>query len=472
VSTTLTDRVPCTAKALHGGKPCGKCRICKLATTDPLKAKAWGMPLPEGTSLPESPKQSVPRRPLSLRKFETPRPTGGVGTELLKIFKAAGFEACQACNDLARKMDSDGVAVCEVNAQQIVGEVLNNAGHLKRFSRVWSALLLAKNEPGLALRLKDCGLKGDQESDRCRVKMMLQEAISRAYRHQSFTVRSTDTEQFSGPSKPHSVCSQYRPIDRSKLKRSLFFHVWPVAGPDSGRWYNGGRWKWNIQQIAKRRHLFNGKITVGIALGGHRCFDLDDVLRELHFQLGSDFEALACDNDASLREGVTFQPFLDSLDVSDPNEITLISQSKGVTWGNERDAKRNQAIDLWCEWIWRLACDYPDLVTEQLEHFALTGPFRKTGGFDRLADNRNWHYSGSFCWFRNIALAGRDYKKLEEHWSAIETWTGKHFAYCEAGTIFLSGGPDKAMDLYSLDYWKGKVLPALEEWQSRRDTEN
>lgn len=452
----LPDRVPCTAKHLHDGKPCGECDICELAKTSPKHQRRWGV-IPKEE--PEAPPKGKPKRHAQLdmrnKVRQAPKPTFGAGTELKRIFEKGGFreEVNCGCEEMAKAMNEKGLVWCDSNVDEIIEGILENAkkrngiGSLEKLGAAVKLFFSGENE--LVGKLAGKSEKGQ-------LRVMVHEAIRRASMKQRFDERTRDTEHFIGPSPPNKYCSKYHRINRKELKRSLYFHIWPANGDN-----NGELWRWHIQQIGKYRELFNGTVTIGLALGGDNVASHREVVRELDID-GLDYELIHVENNPDTREYTTFQPFLNRIDTSDPNEITLISQSKGVT--HRQDTKRGKAVAKWCDLSWRLCCEHPEIVVSQLENYAITGPFRKTGGFDWAEDNYNWHYSGSFCWIRNSALAGRDYKKLDEHWGAIELWPGRNFAYCEAGTIFLSGGPGGRMDMYSMGYWDDTVLPGLEEW--------
>lgn len=51
----------------------------------------------------------------------------GPGTSLINIFKAAGFETCPACLELATKMDAWGVIECKLKLNEIVLDILPRA---------------------------------------------------------------------------------------------------------------------------------------------------------------------------------------------------------------------------------------------------------------------------------------------------------------------------------------------------------
>lgn len=447
--SALPPKVPCSLAAAIGGPPCGQCRTCLKARTDPIYAYQWEAT----TELPPMPTPPI----VSVPTMQPPRyagPPGGTGTELTALFKAAKCQPCEGCVRLAAKMDKWGPAECAKDVPSLVTKIQSHEAYDKCIPAL---IAFARAEPSLALKL---AFTDRQKA----LRLIVEEAIRRAFHKQTFNRYSTDTEHSIGPSEPHEYCSKHKPINRKKLVRSLFFHMWPLE-TDVVR-----SWRWNLEQLGKRRELFNGRIFVGVSLSDETA-DIPAVNSEILKHLGR-CEVKFVDNNPDLREGATFGPFLESLDITDPNEITLICHAKGAARSQPR--AHGEAVGLWCDLIWKLSCDYPDLITEQLEHFPITGPFRKTGGFDDLPDNRNWHYSGSFYWLRNSSLAGRGYASgkgyatLDKHWGSMETWPARNFAYCEAGTIFLSGGPTGDMDMYSSDYWKETVQPSFREWRENR----
>lgn len=227
--------------------------------------------------------------------------------------------------------------------------------------------------------------------------------------------------------------------------RNLIFHLYPVPG----------RWQAHVLALHRSAGLFNGKRTVAIISGP----GLDDP-QEVERALGSNFHTLILENDPRLHEVASFLPLFESVESYDPNEATLRAHSKGVT----RRAK--STASLWTRVLYETCIDYWPLVEKTLARFPIAGSFKKLGrGWQRHESLSEWHYSGSWFWFRNKELFGRrDWKRIDQFWAGIEPYPSLHFPAKQAGCIFFEGSLPR-MNLYSWNYWNRIVLPELERFR-------
>ncbi|OYV82649.1 MAG: hypothetical protein B7Z73_16940, partial [Planctomycetia bacterium 21-64-5] len=165
---------------------------------------------------------------------------------------------------------------------------------------------------------------------------------------------------------------------------NLIYHVWPVTCNDL--------WRWNIQRLLRRIEIFNGKRIVAVATNDETV-SASDVERAFE---GHDITFIMMPNDAKLREAATFLPLLDAVRTLDPADATFYGHAKGVS-----RAKNVHAVEkAWAECMYHHCLDFPDRVREALSGKAMYGvsfPIEKT-----------WIYPGTFWWFHNASLFGRD----------------------------------------------------------------
>ena len=109
--------------------------------------------------------------------------------------------------------------------------------------------------------------------------------------------------------------------------------------------------------------------------------------------------------------------------------------------------------------MYRLCLDEWPNVEEQLRSTFVTGAFKRFGLFG-MRDGYNWHYSGTFFWWRLQELGRRDWRSIDHQFFGTESWPGKHCRSEEAGCLFLND----CNDLYNVDYWTNTVWPA---WNAR-----
>lgn len=76
----------------------------------------------------------------------------GVGTELQKILKSKGVPECQACSQLAKKMNQWGPAECEKRLSEIVEDIFPRAQRWVAKERPWVTALLPGAVTDFAIR--------------------------------------------------------------------------------------------------------------------------------------------------------------------------------------------------------------------------------------------------------------------------------------------------------------------------------
>lgn len=254
--------------------------------------------------------------------------------------------------------------------------------------------------------------------------------------------------------------------------RNLLYHIYPVV--------NHGRWNWNVEQVCGRLKAFNGQIIVAIVTDppeGRKpdptgpnppdkgriirgCDSAEMVKAEFakHWS-GKPIHFMEFENDPHLREVKPLMPMLSEILTDDPYSVTLYAQAKGVTRAPGHIAHR------WTEVLYEIMFDYFPLAIEQLNEFPVTGCFKKLGpGWHPIHSNSDYHYSGSWMFFRSAELFKRNWQFVNQFWSGIEPYPSQHFHHTEAGCMFHT---DKvpAMNLYNSRYFRQTVLPLFDKWR-------
>lgn len=274
-----------------------------------------------------------------------------------------------------------------------------------------------------------------------------------------------------GGNKEVPVIIEAKPVDvfaQQQTMRHLAYHIYPVSG--------NGAWQRNVGRLVERLRIFNGKIVVAIVVdpasgrkpdptGPHSpdrgrmipgCDSPEAVMQAFGpWRERCDF--IIIENDPSLREVVSMVPMFERL----PRDgVTLYAQAKGTTRAPGHIAHH------WSDVQYIIYFDYWLLVEEHLKSCPVTGAFKKTGpGWCRTQSYSDWHYSGSWFWFRNADLFAKDWKRIDQFWSGIESFTSQHFRYDEAACLFHEG-PVSTINLYDRRHWKRNVDPAFSQWRN------
>lgn len=253
--------------------------------------------------------------------------------------------------------------------------------------------------------------------------------------------------------------------------RHLLYHIYPVSN---------GHWRWNVEQLCGRLKAFNGHRIVAIVTdpptgrlpdpgGSHPpdrarhipgCDSAEEVKAEFGRRWsGEPITFIEMHNDPSLREVKSFIPMLEHVLTDDPNHITLYAQAKGTTRHGGHIARR------WTETLYEIMFDHFPLAEEMLKDFPVVGCFKKLGpGWTPEQSHSDWHYSGSWFWFRNAELAKREWWKQDMFWSGIEPYPSQQFKQHESGCIFHEAAVP-TMNLYNQRYWRSVVTPAFNRWR-------
>lgn len=254
--------------------------------------------------------------------------------------------------------------------------------------------------------------------------------------------------------------------------RHLLYHIWPKRAASE-------TWKLNLDHLKRRWALFTGKKVIAVATCDDSC-SVEDVQE---YMRGYECEWQHIRNNPSMREVASFLPLFES--VEGLPGYTFYAQGKGVT----KPINNETTVHEWASAMYEINLDYWPLVQDALQLSPIVGAFKKCvlGFHDSRSD---WHYSGSFFWFKNAELFRRmprlpnilghqyygrrytDWRTIEPVWFGIESFPSMLFNRSEAGCLFHHR--DGAFNLYNRSYWD-EVLKELAIWkqeniQSRSST--
>ena len=230
-------------------------------------------------------------------------------------------------------------------------------------------------------------------------------------------------------------------------KRNLLYHVWPVKGR---------MWKWNLDQLLKRVELFNGRRVMSI-VHDERSATPDEVQQAV---AGHGFEFVIARNDER-GEAINFAEMMRMVASPDQNELTFYGHAKGVKY----EPNVPSPVRRWSEVQYQVVLDDWMAIREQLQRYAMTGPFKRYGRYKPHRHLADWHYSGTYFWMRHAHVFARDYQTIPQFYGGVETWPGTVFCKEETGCVFVDDlGPSHVYHPYFPEFWR-TAEPALKRWQ-------
>ncbi len=173
--------------------------------------------------------------------------------------------------------------------------------------------------------------------------------------------------------------------------RNLFYQICPIAHNDE--------WKFNIECLKKKIHIFNGRL-IFIIKTGSLMVAKDEVLDYLEAPENSII--IYMENDPNLAEANGFFKGLDLLKSLDENEITFYAHTKGVS-PNYLEEDRS-IIREWSSFMYEFNLNDVETVDRILKQYDCYGTLKLRGAHKHLPVP--WHYSGSFYWFRHDKVFG------------------------------------------------------------------
>jgi len=215
--------------------------------------------------------------------------------------------------------------------------------------------------------------------------------------------------------------------------RNLIYHCSPFDGNDV--------WLRNLAQLRRRWRVFNGRRIVSVATGPGMV-PLERVKR---FLPDAAIEWLTFPNCKIQRECTSFYPMLDMLTPS-PFEATFYAHAKGVT--------RNPCDDNVTSWrnnMYANLLDRAERCMDLLASHPCVGCYRmfhRAGGLRKathLTDRERaceWHYAGTYFWFRNSHVLGRDdWRSVLMGGWAVEFYLPQLFRHSQAACVYGDNPP-------------------------------
>jgi hypothetical protein len=240
--------------------------------------------------------------------------------------------------------------------------------------------------------------------------------------------------------------------------RHLTYHVFAQKANDV--------WKWNIERMALRAGLFNGRKILGLSVD-HNTRRPEDVI-DFAEECGLKFtDVVVKPNVVRLREVVTWLPMLSLLspDTAGENEVVFSAHAKGVRYKDRGDAVTN-----WANVLYESSLDYWELARQRLLEFGAAGSLRGYGAFDGK-DSYGWFYAGTFFWWRLKAVGnplGRAsrWTRVDQQCIGTESWIGYQMPKTESGVLFLDllESPWNH-ELYRPEKWDEVFTPKWTQWK-------
>ena len=361
----------------------------------------------------------------------------GPGSQLIDIFKSAGFQACESCYALAAQMDVWGSQLCTAKMDAIVADILPRALEWEREKVGWWAKLMPEAVTAAA------------------IKVMVSRAIDLAAKaeparitlHQAPRVTSDIVQNQSPRNDGQGPPIEMVPLDNAT--RHLTFHIWPVK--------DFGAWQWNCDRLIANANLFNGRRIVSIVVD-HQS-DSAEMVKAYLSRFTDEF--IVVPNNPNLREVTTWLPMLKMLEsYQSENDVTFSSHAKCVRHKINAD-NEGSTVYRWTAAMWEL-CTRWDVVRPLLESSATVGAFRRFGPHSHKDGFGPWHFSGSFFWWRNRDAYRRNWSYTPQRFFGTEAWPGIMFADHEAAVIAC----DRVEDLYKMPYWTEHIEPQLAAWRA------
>lgn len=189
------------------------------------------------------------------------------------------------------------------------------------------------------------------------------------------------------------------------MRRNLYFHLYPLKR---------SFWTWHLDQLRLYWNAFNGRKIVVVAVDG-RTASAGEVAARLQ---GLDVELREVRNDPARGETSAFIDTLRLLESSRPDEATFYAHGKGVT----HRGLGSLIMQSWSEAMYFMNLSDVGLVDELLAEHAAVGCFRQ----EVPHAGSQWHFSGTFFWFKHSQLYARDWERIHRGKYGVEGYLGRH----------------------------------------------
>ena len=204
-------------------------------------------------------------------------------------------------------------------------------------------------------------------------------------------------------------------------KRNLIYHIWPRRGT--------GVWQWNVAQLLRRIDQFDGVRAIGVATDGET-----DPLETVQAAFGETRidRWVQVQNDPELGEAATFGDLLRTVPWYD-DSITFYGHAKGG-----RHEANDQVMRAWSTLMYEACLDGSEKIHETLMDRPVAGAFKNVHLWTEKT-RHGWHFSGTFFWFRNVALFTRNWQSIPREYHGVEKYLGNLFTAGEATCLFGEG---------------------------------
>lgn len=165
--------------------------------------------------------------------------------------------------------------------------------------------------------------------------------------------------------------------------KNLIYYMYPVQG---------NMWKWHLDQLFEYLDAFDGARLIRVSEDEH-SESLAAVVRYFGKRRA---EFSLSRNDPNLRETVCFQDQLRMVYETSPKGFTFYAHTKGVSQPDHFLEKAK----LWAQVMYFMNLKSQDLIDELMKRYSAIGTFRR----QMLHGGSNWHFAGTFFWFKNEAL--------------------------------------------------------------------
>jgi len=231
--------------------------------------------------------------------------------------------------------------------------------------------------------------------------------------------------------------------------RSLIFHIYPLKRRRD--W-----WQWHIAKINQYKHVFNGRIVIGIVVG-NETDSAEDVQNEFA-RHGIRVDEWVIKQNNKLAETLTQVELFRAVMTDDQNTIVFRSHCKGIT-------KHPGSVEEdWARIMWDANMDLPTVEDSLASHLVACvlrskTPLvkKKTGG---------WFAAGSAYWFRAKEAFQRDWGWSENNRWCIEYWPSHVFSLDESACMFHDLVPSSVLDR---KYFDDHVNPEFAIWKAARN---
>lgn len=174
----------------------------------------------------------------------------------------------------------------------------------------------------------------------------------------------------------------------------------------------GDRAWWNVTHLLGRvDQIFNGKRVACVTTDGSNAHE-----RVVEAFQQKNFTVILRRNDARLRDSAAFLDMLGFVQSIACNEATFVGHTKGAT---------SRADSRWAEQMYACNLDNWHDMMSALRTHSVAGTLRRVVAVPHISGQ--WHYAGSFYWFRHDSLFNKDWRSRQAHPYLIEEFPGAFF---------------------------------------------